>query len=138
MRLRADSELDHQRFVSRVVQSGSVWAIKGKAGVAPFHSDSDDERQVLPFWSDPAYARRAAVHLEQGDLLEISLFDFLYRWLPGMAKDHLCAGTNWASDLSGHELEPLDLQDEILNALPETLRLELLKRLEREIAGQSE
>ena len=148
MQLKAESESNHQRFVTRVAESQAVWALEGPNGVIAFDSnaeDGDDEGEgegegsvdVLPFWSDAAYAKRAAKELDDAEVTEIALFDFLFRWLPGMADDGVLAGTNWSGDLAGKEVEPLELQDEILAAMPDELREGYLARLQEELGTEA-
>ena len=43
----------------------------------------------------------------------MALFDFLFRWLPGMSGDGLRAGPDWNGDLVGLELDPLELRERI-------------------------
>jgi hypothetical protein len=70
------------------------------------------------FWSDRAYASRARQQsFPEYEPAEISLFDFLFRWLPGMAADGVLAGTNWTGDLVGLEFAPNELQETILSAM---------------------
>ncbi len=47
----------------------------------------------------------------------MSLFDFLFRWLPGMSGDGVLAGPNWNHDLVGVELDPYELRVQIDAAL---------------------
>ncbi len=44
---------------------------------------------------------------------EMTLFDFLYRWLPGMTGDGVLAGPNWNGDLVGREIDPYELRTQI-------------------------
>jgi hypothetical protein len=56
-------------------------------------------------------------HFPEYQPVEIGLFDFLFRWLPGMERDRVLAGTNWNGDLAGREIEPDGLKDELLDAI---------------------
>jgi hypothetical protein len=105
------------------VEHEAVWTIWADAG--PLISDSNDEpppRDVYLFFSDEAYAQRV-LRVSWPDSpsfssREISLFDFLHRWLPGLDDDgHLC-GTNWTGDLIGFEIEPRHLQVQLRERLP--------------------
>ncbi len=75
------------------------------------------------FWSDRAYAKRVRDN-GFGDCQEtpMNLFDFLYRWLPGMSGDGVLAGTNWTGDLIGIEITPYELRKEIEDQLPEHIK----------------
>jgi hypothetical protein len=62
---RATSIENHERFVRRVLEAGEVWGLRSADGwaVCDFHDFAG--RQVMPFWSDRAYARRAAKETQQ-------------------------------------------------------------------------
>lgn len=104
---------NHERFVRRVVECGQVWGLKGDNGWAFAESNENEETSVLLFWSDEPYARRAQSEFTEYTPATISLFDFLYRWLPGMTRDGLLVGTNWTGDLVGIETDPFNLREEI-------------------------
>ncbi len=108
---RATCEENHDRFVRRVIESETVWYLKHSDGVANSVSNDDEVTTILLFWSDSAYANRFR-DKGFGDYKETSmnLFDFLYRWLPGMSGDGVLAGTNWTGDLIGLEINPYELR----------------------------
>jgi len=127
---------NHERFVRRVVEHESVWTLWGNNG--PLIAEStdyqpdDDEadlewqpRDVYLFFSDEAYARRALRETwpdyPDARALEISLFDFLHRWLPGLHRDGHLTGTNWTGDLIGIEVEPDALAAELSALLSEEM-----------------
>ncbi len=61
-----------------------VVAIQLPDGYA-FAESNESEADVLLFWSDAAYARRCIQpEYPEGQTTTISLFDFTFRWLPGM------------------------------------------------------
>jgi hypothetical protein len=89
-----------------------------------------DDRDVL----DRAFpgSRRSAVRRPLGR----HLFDFLFRWLPGMAEDGLLVGTNYTRQLHGLELEPLELQKEIMVRMTGERFLEYRQRLDEGLEVQ--
>lgn len=106
----------HRRFVERVVLSRIVWSLKGAEGWAATASTADATRgrEVLPFWSDRASAAQCAKESWANyEATQIPLDLFIQRWLPRMAMEGCLAGTNWNAQLSGHELEPNSLRDEL-------------------------
>lgn len=108
------SSENHQRFVKRVSAAEVVYYLVNDEGVANSESNDYEDVMVLPFWSDPAYARRAErAFTESFEVKVIPLFDFLYRWLPGMTGDGVLAGTNWNGQLCGREIDPYVLRTEI-------------------------
>jgi hypothetical protein len=111
----ATCQENHSRFIKRIIESEIVWALSNENGYAYAESNGDEDTpDVILFWSDKAYAKRA----KQSNFPEfkettITLFDFLYRWLPGMSGDGVLAGTNWTGDLVGLEYNPYELRIEI-------------------------
>ena len=106
----------HQRFVERVVLSRTVWSLKGAEGWATTTSTAVTTRgrEVIPFWSDQASASQCAKDCWANyEATQIPLDLFIQRWLPRMALEGCLAGTNWNVHLSGHELEPDALRDEL-------------------------
>ena len=95
-----------------------MWALKNQDGYAVTDSNDDPERNVLLFWSDRAYAKRAAdAEFPDFQPSTIALFDFLFRWLPGMSRQKDLAGTNWTGDLVGLEIDPMEIQDQLTDSL---------------------
>jgi hypothetical protein len=114
--LTVASKERHQRFVQRVVASGIVWGLKDSEGWATSSSTNDEteDRPIMPFWSDRANAKQCAKdEWSVYEPTEIPLDLFVEHWLPGMQGDGYLVGTNWNAQLSGHEVEPLQLLEEI-------------------------
>jgi hypothetical protein len=109
------SEERHRRFVQRVVASGIVWGLKDDEGWVTSSSTNDEtDRPIMPFWSDRAYAKQCASdEWSEYEPTQIPLDLFIEHWLPGMHGDGYLVGTNWNAQLSGHEIEPLQLLEEI-------------------------
>jgi hypothetical protein len=62
------------------------------------------------------------------------LFDFMYRWLPGMSGDGVLAGPNWIGDLIGLELDPFQFREAIESAMsPE--HVERHERMYQDMTG---
>lgn len=123
MRYQADSQADLRRFVQRVAARETVWLLKGPDGVAvcgsnEFVDEEEEPATVLLFFSDRAYAERVrGGHFPDCAATPIALFDFLYRWLPGMTGDGRLAGPNWTGGLVGCEVDPFDLRMKISEAM---------------------
>lgn len=134
----ATIQANHDRFVSRVAESEVVWGLQAPTGFAVCPSNDDQERQVLMFWSDHGYAARVKQnHFSEHEPVEISLFDFLFRWLSGMEGDGVLAGTNWNGDLAGREMEPAELRDELLAAMGKARVQQYSDRLRARLKQQS-
>jgi hypothetical protein len=109
------AEENHERFIRDVRESGLVWGLRSDQGWAVCESNEYEETDVYPFWSDEAQARSHC----QDDWANfvpdsLTLDVFIDTWLAGMSEDGVLLGTNWDEELSGLELEPDDLAQELL------------------------
>lgn len=128
----------HSRFIAEVVAAERVWGLSTEDGFLACESDETEERAVLPFWSGAEEAGTAQPGIEKSEVDSVELFDFLFRWLPGMEDDDVLVGTNWTADLEGKEVEPISLQDEILDAMSDDVRITYLDRLAQEVRDAGE
>jgi hypothetical protein len=113
----------HDRFIQRVAASREVWGLKSADGWVCSASavEATEDRSVMPFWSDRAYAKQCAKEeWSHYEATPIPLDLFLERWLPGIADDGRLVGTNWNAHLCGRETEPLELKQEIEKQLKST------------------
>lgn len=118
-----DSIDNHRRFIERVAKSRVVWGLKSTKGWAVAPSNDHEGQEVMPFWSDRAYAARAARDEWAGyEVTAIDVDSFIDNWLRGMNKDGLLAGTNWNAQLMGLEVEPAELAQALLEAMEGTQR----------------
>ena len=133
----ATCQANHDRFISRVIESETVWYLTGENGAAVCESNDFENCDVILFFSDKAYAKRAKDQsFKEFEAQSTTLFDFLFRWLVGMDEDGIAAGTNWTGDLVGFEFDPQDLKDEIESAMGSEMLDSYIKELERQIAVQ--
>lgn len=104
----------HKLFLQRVISSKFVWGLKSSEGWCVSESN-ESERQVMPFWSDRAYEHQCAkAEWNQYAATSIPLSEFLDSWLPGMAGENVLVGTNWNVHLTGMELEPSLLRQQLI------------------------
>jgi hypothetical protein len=119
---------NHERFVRRAVEHDAVWTVYGERGplVATTGATGAEPRDIYLFFSDEPYAKRALREswpdVPRATSRRISLFELLYAWLPGIHADGHLAGTNWTGDLIGAEIEPLELQAQLVGRLPDVVR----------------
>lgn len=103
------------RFVARVRESGIVWGLRGPDGWATAGSTDYEDTTVMPFWSDRAYAARAArEEWQRMEPTSIPLSTFIDSLLRGMHDDGILVGPNWDAQGCGLELEPLALARELV------------------------
>lgn len=108
------SQENVDRFAKRVAAARVVFYLRAENGAAFCESNEHEDARVLLFFSDEAYARRTRdKSMPDAEVAPIDLFDFLYRWLPGMTKDHVLAGPNWTADLVGLEMQAYPLREAI-------------------------
>ena len=107
-------EENFDRFIVEAIDTGCIWGLEGPEGFALCPSEKNDEVDVMPFWSQPEFAKAHCAD-EWADYkpVPVSLEEFLDDWLPGMHEDVYLIGINWTADMEGEEQEPLDLLEEI-------------------------
>ena len=108
-------EYKHKKFIERVVEFQTVWGLNSEEGWATSCSNVNEHIEVIPFWSDRAYASACV----KGDWItykpeSMSLTMFLENWCIGMHNDQVLAGTNWDANLFGKEVQPLRLAFDLL------------------------
>jgi len=135
----AESKSNHEAFVRKIVAAESVWVLQSDDGAAYCVSEEEDdnERSVIQFWAQAADAQQAAVDdWAEYEPEAVSLFDFLFRWLPGMHDDEALVGTNLSNEKLGLEIEPADLEEELRNEMGENMIEKYEARLEKELAEE--
>ena len=121
--LQQDSIENHRRFIERVAKSRIVWGLRSRDGWAAAPSNDHEDREVMPFWSDRAYAARAAKN-EWADYepTSIDIDSFIDNWLRGMNQEGSLVGTNWDAHLMGLEIEPAELAKSLLDSMDREIK----------------
>lgn len=111
--LSDDFDENIDRFIVEALENGCVWGLQGDQGWALCDSETRDDTDVMPLWSQESFAR---LHCQDDwkdySPVAIELEEFLEDWLTGMHEDVLLVGVNWNASMEGEELEPLDLLEE--------------------------
>lgn len=108
--LTDDAQANHDLFVQRVKETSEIWGLKSDTGWAVCESNEYEDTIVYPLWSDADSAQIHCADEWAGYApIAIDLEIFLETWLPGMDEDEVLIGTNWDAELSGMEVEPVDL-----------------------------
>ncbi len=98
-------------FFDEVVVTREVWTIRDEGGF-PTSTNASGET-AMPFWSKEsrALALTKKVHAYRGFKPErLSLDQFVKAWLPGLEKDGLFVGVNWAGQRGiGYDMSPKDV-----------------------------
>ncbi|QKG58758.1 DUF2750 domain-containing protein [Hymenobacter sp. BRD128] len=108
-------EAKYQKFVERICVSETVWGLQSEAGWAVSESNDFEDTELLPFWSDRAYAAACAKN-EWSTYIPtpIPLAEFLESWCVGIYNDGGLIATNMDVNMFGREVEPLELILEVL------------------------
>lgn len=115
-----DFDENYDLFIDDALATGCVWGLEGEEGWALSSSDTSEEIDVMPLWSQPEYARAHCIEQWSNyEVVPISLEELLDDWLPGMHEDVLMIGPNWNNKLEGLEVEPLDLLEDFDEAASE-------------------
>lgn len=111
MRLKVDSAAAYDRFINRVIESKVVWFLRDIEHDYPMYCPSHcGEINVVPFWSDKAYAKRSKKIVEfKTEVDLIPLTKFLEITIPHLVEYNLLIGPNWDANLAGAEIDPRDL-----------------------------
>jgi hypothetical protein len=108
------NQTSYQRFIQRTVAANEAWLLSSPAGTAICDSEEFEDTDVILFFSDLAEAREVQAKMfPEHKPQKVTLFDLLFRWLPGMEKDGVLAGPNWTPDLIGQEVEADELREEL-------------------------
>jgi len=119
IKLTGDLNANYQRFIEDILESGQVWGLQSEEGWVVVDSTEFEESEVMPFWSDEAYAKNHCVgEWEEFKPVAMDLDEFVEEWLAGMAEDGILVGPNWNDDLEGVEVEPEEVAEK-LGAEPE-------------------
>jgi hypothetical protein len=112
-------------FIDQIIQTKKVYALKVEEGYAMslsnyFTDEEDDQMELFCFWSDPELAK-SHIQNEWADykLDELSLSDFLEDWCIAMSDENYVAGLNFSTEMSGIEVDTLELLIEICQKLKE-------------------
>lgn len=108
--LTINSERRYEKFIERVSKGKLVWGLTNEEGWCVCESNEYEDTDVMPFWSDEAYARQCAIEgWSNYHPTPIPLEEFMNSWLYGMNEDGLLVGVNWNAKLIGLEIEPAEL-----------------------------
>jgi hypothetical protein len=114
-------ETKYKEFIEKVAATKLVWGLKDKQGLANSYSHDDDAVDVIPFWSDKAYAKASARDEWKKYLpVAIPLAEFLEGWCVEMDGNGTLAGVNWDTNMFGTEAEALALALDVLEQLNAT------------------
>ncbi len=104
-------EDSHVQFIKQVVATGEVWCLDHEEkGAAMSQSEDDEDIAVLPFWSSKALAAaHAKDEWSDYEIVSLDLALFLEQTIIQLSTDDMLVGTNWDENLTGEEINPIEL-----------------------------
>lgn len=98
-------------FYLEAIREQTVWGIRDDGGFpAPLNGSGD---RAMPFWSLESRAERiveTVVAYAGFSVVAIPLDEFTDRWLPGLDRDGLRVGLNWAGrSATGYDVPATDV-----------------------------
>lgn len=107
-------------FIETIVTSKSVYMLKDGDNFCSFSSTQYDDVEVVPFFATEALANQAKVDdWINFETLEITITEFLEKWLVGLFTQDLIVAGIWAAPMTGKEFEPLELAIELITYMKE-------------------
>ncbi|MDO5105832.1 DUF2750 domain-containing protein [Capnocytophaga sp.] len=112
----------YERFVEKVVETGVVYTLKDKKGVAVcpsnhfFYDEAEEEAcPTLLFWSEEKRAQLCqAEEWAKHRVEQIPLAEFMELWCLGMYDDGVVVGLDFDHNLFGYEQLPIDLVTDLI------------------------
>ena len=110
---RKDAKSRADQFVKAVSGGADVWGLKNDVGLATWKFE-DAGGTLVPFWSDEASAKQAAVAKFPGyKPFRIKNSDFVGHYLSGMQKQKILVGVQFSADMTGIDMEAAELTQNI-------------------------
>jgi hypothetical protein len=105
----SQSSVQWGAFVAETIKNKKVWTIRDKEGF-PTSTNQDGECS-MPSWSSATRAKKIIENVPAYSNFvphEISLHDFMEKWLIGLDKDGLFVGVNWGGTRAvGYDMKPI-------------------------------
>ncbi len=127
-----------EKFLETICQTEVVWVLEKEEGYATassinFEDEDGEPAEVLCFWSEKDFAQACSKDDWEGYIpIEISLTDFIENWCIGMDNDLIMAGIEFDDELTGNEVDPLELIleiNEVLKKINKKLMLQNYKSM---------
>lgn len=111
----SQSSAQYHAFIKEILDNQTVWTVKDEQGY-PTSTNLIGETS-LPFWSLKSRTEKIIENVPAYKSFqphEITLDEFVNRWLPGMEEDGLNVGVNWSgSKAIGYDIKPKDLIERV-------------------------
>ncbi|MBB2754999.1 UNVERIFIED_ORG: hypothetical protein GGI57_005737 [Rhizobium aethiopicum] len=105
------------KFFREIIAYGVLWSIRDDGGFPT--SKSPEGQTVMPFWSSESRAQKIinnVVAYRGFQTYQLSLSEFMERWIPGLERDGLAVGINWSGvHATGYDMTPDNVRNRIMN-----------------------
>ena len=121
---------EYQAFLQETVNFSEVWILDNEEGMACQSSLEYEGSMAVLFWSNAILAEiERDNEFENLETKSLSLFEFMFQWLPNMQEEGVICALNWNQENGGLEVEPADLLDHYNMVIPEDLEAEFKEKL---------
>lgn len=106
---------NHQVFIKKICETGVVWCLKNRDGLAMSNSAIYEDRKGEPiglfcFWSEKNLAQACVLdNWDDYTTTQISLSEFIEDWCLGISNDGYMVGSDFDQNMVGSEVDALDL-----------------------------
>lgn len=113
----------HKKFIEQICETELIYTLENNDDFAISYSNNYEDNNGEPiqlncFWSNEALAKSCIKEeWSEFQIYQIPLNKFIEYWCIGIDHDDLMIGTDFDSNLYGHESDPLELILEIIEKL---------------------
>lgn len=140
------SSINYSVFSKEIVDIGKIYTLKDKQGFCAVRNS--ENKIVQPFFSKPSLPEKIIKTNDKYKSFlvhELLIADFIDKWLPGLQKDKILLGINWASKtITGYDVNPSDIyllieyeakkiEDEFINAAIEKGDFHKIKKKDHQL-----
>lgn len=127
----AEIQQEYESFLQEVLRDEKVWVLQNDEGMACQSSMEYEGAMCVLFWSNCVRAdEEREEDFQELEAESISLFEFIFQWLPNMAEEGVICGLNWYSGEGGLEVEPQDIKNHLEMILPDDLAARFAKEVD--------
>jgi hypothetical protein len=133
MEEKEEIQKEYEAFLQEALNNREIWLLQNDEGMACQNALEHEGCMSILFWSNGMQAENErAGEFENLEAHSLSLFQFMFHWLPNMGEEQVVCGLNWDVDNGGLEVTPQDLLEHFKLILPEELQQEYRRKIAAE------
>ena len=126
---------EYEIFLQNVLDSQEIYILQNSEGLACQNGEEHKGAMCILIWGQALKAEEQRQgEFESLEVDSISLYEFLFRWLPNMEEEGVFCSINWCEENGGLEIEPDELRTHLKSVLPDELKNAYKVRLEAEVS----